>query len=158
MSHSLFYSIQHSSHYQLKRFVDGGFEDDYFINGAVNILTRNCPGSSCYDAWSLDEETYVNEEFRRDNFRKIIFDVFSLPMTYQPTLSPTFLPTLHPTRSPAPPSPRPSQEPTETVTAKPTRQKKIKALPPNSAQKKYYNQLTCAQFASLVLVMILLLL
>lgn len=132
---------------ELKRFVDGGMANDAFINGVVNIITRNCHDEdSCEGRWDLDEETNLFEAIRKVNFRRIIFEVFNLPMTYQPTESPinppTFSPTITPTVSKQPNTQQPvTQRPTVEVipTNKPTRRKKgkgetIAALPPNSAQ------------------------
>eukprot|EP00581_Thalassiosira_minuscula_P003924 CAMPEP_0183746096 /NCGR_PEP_ID=MMETSP0737-20130205/66577_1 /TAXON_ID=385413 /ORGANISM="Thalassiosira miniscula, Strain CCMP1093" /LENGTH=782 /DNA_ID=CAMNT_0025981777 /DNA_START=50 /DNA_END=2398 /DNA_ORIENTATION=- len=87
---------------ELKRFVDGGMVDEEFINGVINIFTRKCHDESCDDQWYLDEENNVFKESRIDNFRKIIFEIFNLPLTYNPTKSPseTPYPTLYPSSNP----------------------------------------------------------
>lgn len=116
---------------ELKQFVDNGMEDgDQFINEVINIATRKCHDDSCLDQWRLDDDNNVFEANRRDNFRKIISEVFSLPLTYHPTGSPN----VHPTSSPTP-APFATQRPT---TNKPTRRRKggnrpkVIGLPPNS--------------------------
>ena len=126
---------------ELKAFVDGGMEDGSFVNAVINIVTRNCHDNTCPDRWVLDKENNVFEANRMEHFRKIIFEVFNLPMTYHPTISPIRTPTWSPTFSPTA-SAQPTIKITPMPTSKPTRRKKgngqnggnLKALPPNSAQ------------------------
>ncbi|KAL7542299.1 hypothetical protein ACHAXR_011641 [Thalassiosira sp. AJA248-18] len=137
---------------ELKRFVDDGMVDNSFINGVTNIVKRKCHDDSCWDRWQLDGDYNVNEDIRKENFRRIIFEVFNLPMTYRPTESPSESPTFSPTRSPSI-TEQPTPQPT-VVTDKPTRRKKgketVKALPPNSAQHwRTYN--TCNQLALVII-------
>lgn len=124
---------------ELKRFVDDGMVDNSFINGVTNIVKRKCHDDSCWDRWQLDEDYNVDEDIRKENFRRIIFEVFNLPMTYRPTESPSESPTFSPTRSPSI-TEQPTPQPT-VVTDKPTRRKKgkdtVKALPPNSSNAKH---------------------
>lgn len=128
---------------ELKKFVDNGMDDDDFINGVINIFTRNCHNDECWDQWQLDDENNLFVANRRDNFRRIVFEVWNLPITYHPTEYPTKTPTWPPTISP---SVKVSQRPTvnimvetSTPTNKPTRRKgkqkpRVIGLPPNSAQ------------------------
>ena len=118
---------------ELKKFVDGGMDDDDFIDVAISIFTRNCHDNKCSEQWQLDNENNLAIPNRRENFRKIIFEVWNLPMTYHPTESPSLPPTYNPTRSP---SEVVVQPPTAIPTNKPTRRKKQKTqvigLQPNS--------------------------
>lgn len=79
---------------ELQKFYDGGMVGDEFIFHVINILTRGCHNGLCA------ENDIRFREKRRDNFRKIIFDIFNLPLTRRPTPSPTPLPTLAPTPLP----------------------------------------------------------
>lgn len=126
---------------ELINFVNTGMNNDSFINGAINILTRKCHDDSCWDSWQLNEDYDLRAAARRNNFRKILLEVFNLPMTYQPTVSPirspTYSPTLSPTLTPMPMTSRPTSMPVQVqITEKPTRRKKdkVQALPPNTAQ------------------------
>ncbi|KAL9188612.1 hypothetical protein ACHAXT_006990 [Thalassiosira profunda] len=105
---------------QMKRFVDSGMEDSSFINGATNIFTRHCHDDSCEDRLVWDDDNNDSQVIRRDNFRKIISEVFRLPMTYQPTDAPS--------KSPSP-------------TYSPTDEPDLTALPPNAAQRRTGSQL-----------------
>lgn len=117
---------------QLIKYVDGGMEDDDFINEVINIVTRNCHHDSCEGRWNYeDEENNAFEETRRDNFHTIISEIFNLPITYSPTASPSTSP------YPTPVTP----EPTRRSTNRPTRRNKgkngaIEALPPNSTPNR----------------------
>ncbi len=108
---------------QLKQFVDEGMVDDAFINGVINIFTRQCHDDSCENQWKLDEDNNVFEATRRANFRKIIFEVFNLPMTYRPTQFPTLDPTWPPTAAPTVTA-SPTASPTSRPTSRPTRKRK----------------------------------
>mmetsp|Transcript_11834 Transcript_11834/g.21351 ORF Transcript_11834/g.21351 Transcript_11834/m.21351 type:complete len:177 (+) Transcript_11834:1456-1986(+) len=113
---------------QLKKFVDGGMIDDEFIDAVINIVTRKCHDDSFDDQWHLEEENNVFQASRRNNFRKIIDEVFRLPLTYHPTISPNLPPTLSPTVTPSvsqEPTPHHTQAPI--ITNKPTL-KKIKGM------------------------------
>mmetsp|Transcript_910 Transcript_910/g.1752 ORF Transcript_910/g.1752 Transcript_910/m.1752 type:complete len:881 (-) Transcript_910:121-2763(-) len=72
---------------ELQKFYDGSMVGDEFIFQVINILTRGCHNGLCA------ENDIRFREKRRDNFRKIIFDIFNLPLTRRPTPSPTPLPT-----------------------------------------------------------------
>ena len=124
---------------QLKKFVDEGMVDEEFVNGVINIVTRNCHDDSCGDRRHLDEENDVFEGSRLDNFRRIVFEIFNLPLTYRPTESPSTSPTWFPTLTPSVTvTQRPIQQPTQqpTITEKAGKGNGIlEALPPNSAQR-----------------------
>jgi len=110
---------------QLQQFVNDGMVGTDFIKSVVNIVTRNCD-DLCPDKWPVGDKVYM--ENRVDHFRRLVFEVFNLPFTYQPTLSPS-----------PPPSRSPSLSPTITAmpaTPKPTRKKKVIALPPNKARDR----------------------
>lgn len=114
---------------QLKKFVDGGMIDDEFIDAVINIVTRKCHDDSFDDQWHLEEENNVFQASRRNNFRKIIDEVFRLPLTYHPTISPNLPPTLSPTVTPSvsqEPTPHHTQAPI--ITNKPTQRKKVKKV------------------------------
>jgi len=83
---------------RLKSFVDEGMVDDRFIDQVINILIRNCHDGLCSD----DEIPFLVE--RRNNFRRIIGEVFNLPLRGNEIpgmkmTEPTFAPTPRPTRN-----------------------------------------------------------
>jgi len=143
---------------QLKKFVDGGMIDDKFIDAVINIVTRKCHDDSCDDQWRLEEENNVSPGSRRNNFRKIIDEVFSLPLTYHPTISPNLPPTLSPTVTPSvSQQPTPHSAQASIITNKPTQRKKIKGvkvgilpLSPNTAQCLR----TCGRFPILLALLV----
>lgn len=82
---------------RLKSFVDGGMVDNSFIDQVINILVRKCHDGACKD----NEIPY--EEERKNNFRRIIGEVFVLPLAEDEvpdiiTRPPTPVPTPRPTR------------------------------------------------------------
>jgi hypothetical protein len=82
---------------QLASFVDGGMVDNRFIDQVINILVRKCHDGTCND----NEITF--EEERKNNFRRIIGEVFALPLAEDvvpdiKTRPPTNAPTPRPTR------------------------------------------------------------
>jgi hypothetical protein len=130
---------------ELKRFVDGGMIDETFFDGVINILKRNCHDDSCPNRWVLDEENDVLQSNRRINFRRIIYEVFNLPMTYRPTTMPNNAPTWSPTLSPTA-SHQPTGTPTKTPTPRPTRppkKAKVIRVPSNDERNsRAWNRLT----------------
>ncbi|KAL7470586.1 hypothetical protein ACHAXS_010832 [Conticribra weissflogii] len=79
---------------ELQKFYDDGMVGDEFIFQVINIFTRGCHNGLCA------ENDIRFREKRRDYFRKIIFDIFNLPLTRRPTPSPTPLVTPAPTPLP----------------------------------------------------------
>jgi len=83
---------------KLKEFVDGGMRDDKFFLSTINILTRKCNDGLCQNI------EIPFEEERKANFRRIIDEVFELPLkgnfqvTDYPTPQPTSFPTQQPTK------------------------------------------------------------
>lgn len=102
---------------RLEKFVDGGMVDNQFFDQIVNILVRKCHDGTCND----NEIPF--EEERKNNFRRIIGEVFNLPLNEitvdLETRRPTNLPTSRPTRN--------------------RKQEQVLALSPNSS-----NRLACA--------------
>ena len=81
---------------RLQSFVDGGMVDNSFIDQVINILVRKCHDGTC------NSNDIPFEEERKNNFRRIIGEVFLLPlaenevpdiMTRPPTNAPTPRPT-----------------------------------------------------------------
>lgn len=129
---------------ELKKFVNDGMVDTEFIQSVVNIVTRNCHDDLCPDQWPPGDEVFM--ENRVDHFRQINFEVFNLPMTYQPTVSPSPPPSTSPTLSPTI-----TKRPTNMPTSRPTRKKKVIALPPNSAK----HDRRCGQLTAMILALII---
>jgi hypothetical protein len=96
---------------RLQSFVDGGLVDSSFIDQVIKILVRKC-----HDGLCNDNEIPFEQE-RKNNFRRIIGEVFNLPLAENEVPD---IKTRPPTHSPTP---------------RPTKKPKILALPPNSAQK-----------------------
>ena len=88
---------------ELKAFVDGGMEDDQFLEAVTNVVTHNCHDLSCENNWDLNQEEHLRKDERRRNFKRII-DLFDLPLTVMPSKSPTRRPSFSPTMSPAIPT------------------------------------------------------
>lgn len=86
---------------ELKTFVDGGMEDDQFIEAVTNIVTHKCHDLSCEDKWDVNEEEHLRKYDRRSNFKRIIYDIFDLPLTIMPSKSPSQRPSVSPTMSPS---------------------------------------------------------
>lgn len=110
---------------ELKAFVDGGMEDDQFIETVTNIVTHKCHDLSCEDKWDLNQEEHLRKDDRRSNFKRII-DLFDLPLTIMPSKLPTRRPSPPPTMSPVVPV---TDAP---VTNKPTSQETIIDLESNA--------------------------
>ena len=94
---------------RLASFVDGGMVDNSFIDQIINILLRKCHDGLCKN----NEITF--EEERKNNFRRIIGEVFNLP------LAEDRVPDIK------------TRPPTNVPTPRPTRKKRVVALPPSSA-------------------------
>lgn len=144
---------------ELKKFVDGGMNDDEFINAVINIFTRNCHNDRCSGQWKIDDENVLAESARRGNFRKIIFEVWNLPMTYHPTESPSLPRTRPPTR---PPSVQNAMDANTIRTNKPTRRNRgnqkpqVIGLQPNSVPpSSMCSQYKCYTFAIFIPILFL---
>ena len=94
---------------QLKKFYDGGMRDDDFITKVTNIFTRGCHDGLC----AYNDILFETE--RKDNFKKIINEIFNLPLTRRPTPQPI-----------SPAERVPTTAPTKMPTSPPTRKKKAK--------------------------------
>ena len=116
---------------EIYKFVDGGFDDDSFIDEVSNVVARGChlggtaSGACSSVATAIDTDRFLYGLERKMNFKNIIKLVFELPVVAKPERSPwnndvnapptfqsqitttprpTFRPTFKPTPFPSMPS------------------------------------------------------
>ena len=111
---------------ELMMFVDGGLQDDSFIERASRVLVRGChePYCSPYEVSQL--------ETRKANFYRIL-EIFEVERTREVTLPPTQKPTyrIEPARTKEQPLPfpKPPLAPKSRATPNPTPNPTIRAIP-----------------------------